>query len=154
MKEHSAIIYSDDHGRSWRFAPSSLVGAGTTESEVVQLQHSPEKLMFNHRSLNWCNSSRKGFCRWASFSTDMGLSWHGFAPMPELPDPGCKGGTCAWPRQKALLFVNNAESTVGLRLNITLRASFDVSTFPPLLRFCPLIRVCHMLCAVPASHRF
>ena len=31
------------------FAPHSLVGAGTTESEVVQLQHAPDTLMFNHR---------------------------------------------------------------------------------------------------------
>jgi hypothetical protein len=57
---------------SWHFAPSSLIGEGTTESEIVQLQHS-SALMFNHRSLNWCNSSKKGFCRWASYSTDMGM---------------------------------------------------------------------------------
>lgn len=55
----------------------------------------------------------------------MGLSWHGFRSAPELPDPGAKGGIAAWPKHKALLFTNNAESTVGMRLNITLRASFD-----------------------------
>ena len=45
MHEHSAIIYSDTHGLTWTFANTSLVGAGTTESEVVQLQHSPNMLM-------------------------------------------------------------------------------------------------------------
>ena len=133
MQEHSAIIYSDDHGLNWEFAPHSLVGVGTTESEVVELQHSTGTLMFNHRSLNVCpaypENRTKGppyhICRWASYSSDMGLTWHGFEPLPQLPDPGCKGGTCAWPRQKALLFTNNAESIVGARVNITLRASFD-----------------------------
>jgi hypothetical protein len=57
-------------------------------------------------------------------------SWHGFAPIPQLSDPGCKGGTCAWPKRKALLFTNNAESTVGMRINITLRASFGASYHP------------------------
>ena len=57
-------------------------------------------------------------------------SWHGFAPIPQLSDPGCKGGTCAWPKRKALLFTNNAEYTVGMRINITLRASFGASHRP------------------------
>ena len=43
----------------------------------------------------------------------LGLSWHGFGPLPSLPDPGCKGGIAAWPRQKALLFTNAAKQ-VGL----------------------------------------
>lgn len=46
LQEHSAVVYSDNHGATWSFANTSLVGAGTTESEVVQLQHSPNTLMF------------------------------------------------------------------------------------------------------------
>jgi|EP01046_Picozoa_sp_COSAG06_P066486 hypothetical protein len=57
--------------------------------------------------------------------SDMGQSWYGFRNAPELPDPGAKGGITAWPKRKALLFTNNADSVVGMRLNITLRASFD-----------------------------
>ena len=53
-------MYSDDHGATWHFAPNSLVGAGTTESEVVQLQHAPNTLMFNHRSLNVCGPPYQG----------------------------------------------------------------------------------------------
>ena len=48
----SAVIYSDNHGQTWQFANLSLVGPGTSESEIVQLQHTgagPGRLMFNHR---------------------------------------------------------------------------------------------------------
>ena len=87
-------------GETWAFAASSLVGEGTTESEIVELQHAtPPTLMFNHRSLY-------AKTRYSSLSTDMGLHWHDFGPVPSLPDPGCKGGIAAWPSHKALLFTN------------------------------------------------
>jgi hypothetical protein len=60
MHEHSAVIYSDTHGQTWVFANRSLVGPGTTESEVVELQHTPGTLMFNHRSLNVCGPPYQG----------------------------------------------------------------------------------------------
>ena len=69
-------------------------------SEIVELQHATvPTLMFNHRSLY-------AKTRYSSLSTDMGLHWHGFGPVPSLPDPGCKGGIAAWPSHKALLFTN------------------------------------------------
>jgi hypothetical protein len=110
----SAVVYSDDHAKSWAFAPNSTIGLGTSESEVVQLQHTPHKLMFDHRKSN---------TRYRSYSTNDGLTWEGFAPVPSLPDPGCKGGIAAWPAKKALLFTN-AATTHG-RVNITLRVSLD-----------------------------
>ena len=55
--------------------------------------------MFNHRSLY-------AKTRYSSLSTDMGLHWHDFGPVPSLPDPGCKGGIAAWSSHKALLFTN------------------------------------------------
>ena len=109
-------MYSDDHAKTWAFAPNSTIGIGTSESEVVELQHThpntPRKLMFDHR---------KSHTRYRSYSTDMGMSWYGFAPVPALPDPGCKGGIAAWPAKQALLFTN-AATTHG-RVNITLRVS-------------------------------
>ena len=57
----SAVMYSDDHAHSWQFAPNSTIGLGTSESEVVQLQHTPHKLMFDHR---------KSATRYRSYSTD------------------------------------------------------------------------------------
>ena len=43
-------------------------GPGTSESEIVQLQHTPGRLMYNHRRV----SSSSGGTRWQSFSDDMG----------------------------------------------------------------------------------
>ena len=111
----SAVFYSDDHGVTWSFAPNSTIGPGTSESEIVRLQHTPNRLMFNHRG--------PGHKRWQSFSDDNGLTWHDFQPAPLLPDPGCKGGIAAWPSKKSLLFVNAA--TTHARVNITLRVSPD-----------------------------
>ena len=110
----SAVFYSDDHAKTWHFAPNSTIGPGTSESEVVELQHTPHKLMFDHRLKR---------TRYRSYSTDDGLTWEGFTAVPSLPDPGCKGGIAAWPAKKALLFTN-AATTVG-RVNITLRVSLD-----------------------------
>lgn len=61
--------------------------------------------------------------RWKSYSDDGGMTFYGFAPVPKLPDPGCKGGIAAWPAGKALFFVNDA--TTHARDNITLRVSTD-----------------------------
>jgi sialidase-1 len=110
----SAVMYSDDGAKTWSFAPNSTVGLGTSESEVVELQHTRGKLMFDHR---------KSGTRYRSYSTDDGLTWEGFSPVPELPDPGCKGGIASWPAKKALLFTNPA--TTHGRVNITLRVSTD-----------------------------
>ena len=73
---------------------------------------------------------RKSKTRFVSYSDDDGLHWSGFAPVPALTDPGCKGGIAAWPAQKALLFTNDASwdpkthAPAG-RVNITLRVSTD-----------------------------
>ena len=116
----SAVFYSDTHGRTWKFAPNSTIGPGTSESEVVQLQHTPGRLMFNHRQTRHAGTPGT---RWQSFSDTDGLTWHGFEPAPMLPDPSCKGGIAAWPSRKALLFVNAA--TTSARVNITVRVSQD-----------------------------
>ena len=113
----SAVFFSDDHGQTWRFGENSTVGPGTSESDVAPLQHTPGRLVFNHR-----RDGSSG-TRWQSFSDDDGLSWHSFGPAPLLPDPGCKGGIAAWPARRALLFVNDA--TRSGRVNVTLRVSTD-----------------------------
>eukprot|EP00051_Salpingoeca_urceolata_P007499 m.98171 g.98171 ORF g.98171 m.98171 type:complete len:400 (+) comp15262_c1_seq2:14-1213(+) len=121
----NAVIYSDDHGDSWHFAPSSTHGHGTSEGEIVALQHHAGRLMFNERRVaqpGGCSPTVKN-CRWQSISDDDGLTWTSLAAVPELPDPGCKAGIVAWPAAKALLFSNVATTTA--RVNVTLRASFD-----------------------------
>jgi sialidase-1 len=126
VNEMSATFYSDDHGESWHFDPKSVVGVGTSESEIVELFHTPTPtLMFNHRRNrdSQANSTcAKRLCRWQSSSTDGGLSWQSFEAVPQLIDPSCKGGIVGWPERKALLFVNDAALS---RNNITLRVSYD-----------------------------
>ena len=74
----SAVMYSDDHAKTWHFAPNSTVGPATSESEVVQLQHTAvPTLLFNHR---------KSKTRFQSISTDDGLTWHGFRWGYTKPD--------------------------------------------------------------------
>jgi sialidase-1 len=67
----SGTFYSDDHGDTWAFANTSLVGPGTSESDLVQLQRTPNTLMFNHRG---GAASGAGHVRYTSYSTDDGMS--------------------------------------------------------------------------------
>lgn len=121
-----AVIYSDDHGRSWHFGENSLIGGATSECEVVELQHSTPPhsrlLMDARRSEGTCGEG-VSHCRWRSYSNDKGLTWGPLEAVPALPDPVCAAGIVAWPRQQALLFTN-AATTTG-RVNITLKMSLD-----------------------------
>lgn len=75
---YSGTFYSDDHGDTWTFANASMVGPGTSESDVVQLQHTPGTLMFNHRGNS---ASGPGHVRYTSYSTDDGLTVCSAAPL-------------------------------------------------------------------------
>lgn len=121
-----AVIYSDDHGQSWRFGEQSLIGGATSECEVVELQRNqsnpPRLLMDVRRSEGSCGDG-VAHCRWRSYSGDEGITWSPISPVPILPDPVCAAGIVAWPKKQALLF-SNAASTTG-RVNITLKLSED-----------------------------
>jgi hypothetical protein len=86
--QFSATFYSDNHGDTWSFATHSMVGSGTSESEIAPMQHKPGTLIFNHRGGSKTGAGEH--VRYASFSTDDGLTWNGFAPVPALPDPFCE----------------------------------------------------------------
>ena len=120
-----AVMCSYDHGETWQFFPSSISTlSGSSEGELVALQHSP-MLLFSHRVLpqpGGCGDNVTS-CRWHSLSGDGGVSWGKPFPVPDLPDPDCKGGIAAWPSKRALLFVNNDSETQ--RVNVTLRVSYD-----------------------------
>ena len=97
---------------------NSTIGIGTSESEVVELQRTQpntphHKLMFDHR---------KSQTRYRSYSTDMGMSWYGFAPVPALPDPGCKGGIAAWPAKQALNYSTAPEGASSASLRHRVRS--------------------------------
>jgi len=161
--EVSFIVYSDDHGISWR--SSQPFGAYGAEGEAVQLSK-PGHLMYNFRfdgpmtdacpdgaprcDTGWganitvaCGPSSDGrpapvHCRCAMFSSDDGSSWRDASggtgwfgsPIPDLPDPGCKGATTRWEEQGALLATNvQDQGRPGFkqnpRYNLTLSISHD-----------------------------
>ena len=136
----SAIYYSDDDGEHWHFANTSLVGVGTSESEIVELPGaSGRHLLFNHRRNDLCGATSASKCpfsktehtRYQSLSTDNGLTFFNFSAVEALPDPGCKGGIVAWPTQQhpaGVLLTNAASATA--RQDITLRFSPDGQAWP------------------------
>jgi sialidase-1 len=138
----SGIFYSNNHGQIWQFAESSLIGRGTSESEVVELynslndnniNNSEPTLLFNHRRSKdsqedtECDglAGHQNGCRWQSISNDGGMTFTNFHAMPRLPDPSNKGGVCRYNEKNALLFTNTATSINEARVNVTLRISYD-----------------------------
>lgn len=117
---HSNIIYSTDHGQSWKSndGPKS----NTTESQVIET--TPGTLMLNMRD-------NRGAFRSVATTTDLGASWvEHHTSYNALPDPVCmagfikanvntKGG------KKDVVFFSNAATKSG-RYNMTLKASLDL----------------------------
>lgn len=117
---HSTIVYSDDHGLSWK----SGIGAksNTTESQVVET--TPGTLMLNMRD-------NRGRFRSVATTTSFGNSWvEHFTSYNTLPDPVCMGSLLkATVKVKGqlteVLFFSNPNSA-STRNDITIKASLDL----------------------------
>lgn len=117
---HSSIIYSDDHGKTWK----SGIGAksNTTESQVVET--TPGTLMLNMRD-------NRGKYRSIATTKDLGASWlEHHTSYHALPDPVCMGSIIkARVRVKGkvqdVLFFSNV-ATQTARKNMTIKASLDL----------------------------
>lgn len=117
---HSTLIYSIDHGQSWKAG----LGAknNTTESAVVETK--PGQLMLNMRD-------NAGKFRSIAITNDFGQTWQAHPTSGNtLTDPVCMASLI---RAKAkvkgkvrdVLFFSNVNSAVS-RKNLTLRASLDL----------------------------
>lgn len=115
----AASLYSDDHGKSWRFG--ALVGPGLDENKTVELSDGTILL----------NSRAPGGFRKVATSSDGGVTYTGLRQDPSLVDPNNNASIIrfdldAAPGSRAarqLLFSNTEHAT--LRRNLTLKMSCD-----------------------------
>ncbi len=118
---YSTIIYSEDHGDSWK---GKINGpkSNTTESQVVET--SPGTLMLNMRD-------NRGSFRSVATTSNMGTTWtEHTTSYNALPDPVCmasiiKAKVNVKGQMKEVLFFSNVATTSG-RYNMTIKASLDL----------------------------
>jgi sialidase-1 len=116
-KYYSHIIYSDDHGKTWKLGGSTPQDM-YNECEVVELHDG--RLMLNMR-----NYDREKKDRAYSFSDDGGLNWSDVRHDSSLIDPICQASIRRYDNSaKSYLLFSNAAST-NKRLNMTVRLSYD-----------------------------
>ena len=115
-KYFSHIIYSDDHGKTWKIG-------GTTQQDQVN-ECSVAELPAGRLMLNMRNYDRTQKTRKVSVSDDGGKTWSGIYSDPVLIEPICQGSLLSTePDCKKLLFMNPADE--NSRKNMTLRLSTD-----------------------------
>lgn len=117
---YSHVLYSDDHGESWKLGGSTPEHQ-VNECEVVELAGG--RLMLNMRNYDRSQKNRQ-----VAVSDDGGLTWKEQRFDPALIEPICQAAVERFARPSetggsAILFSNPA-SADG-RVNMTVRASFD-----------------------------
>ncbi|AQQ70479.1 Sialidase precursor [Limihaloglobus sulfuriphilus] len=116
-KYYSHIIYSDDHGKTWKLGGSTPQDM-YNECEVVELDDG--RLMLNMRNYDRAKKDRA-----YSYSGDGGLSWSDVRHDQSLIDPICQASIRRYDKSaKSYLLFSNAAST-DKRLNMTVRLSCD-----------------------------
>lgn len=114
---HSHVIYSDDHGRTWKIG--GVVDAGTNESTAVEL--SDGRVYIN------CRNSRSGIAppvgRVCAWSTDGGVTFGKPFVDEKLIEPICEGSVVGVPSGGNCVLFSNPGS--GERKNMTVRLSSD-----------------------------
>ena len=116
----SHIIYSDDHGQTWKLG-GSTPKPGVNECEVVELEGG--NLMLNMRSYDKTVKFRR-----VSVSNDGGHTWSDQRCDPTLIEPICQGSIHRYRWRQdgnpgVILFSNPANQSN--RVNLTVRASFN-----------------------------
>ncbi len=125
----SHVIYSDDHGQTWKLG-GSAPEPKVNECEVVELTGG--RLMLNMR-----NYDRSQRTRQVAVSADGGLTWADQHHVSALIEPICQASTrrYAWPTDglKSVILFSNPASTTR-REKMTVRASFDEGQTWPVAR--------------------
>ena len=123
-KQGSKVIYSDDHGHTWRAGKS--VGVSANESQAVELEGG-----------NLAMNARIGGCRHVALSDDGGESWFEEQRDETLADPGCMASIVRYSFESdggksRILFANPA--TPGSRTQLTVKLSYDEGRTWPIAR--------------------
>ena len=113
----SHAIYSDDHGRTWRYG--GVIRPLANECQVVELRGG--RLRMDIRS--YFGKNRRAL----AFSNDGGETWSEIQHTPALVDPVCQASMIrySWPHEQGrsrLLFSNPAATE---RIRMTVRLSYD-----------------------------
>lgn len=116
-KNYAHIIYSDDHGATWRLGENTPLD-NANETTIAEINDG--QLMLNAR-----NSNRKVKYRQSAVSDNGGQTWHDMHLDSTLTEPICQGSLLSykWDKKMVLLFSNPSSQTA--RANLTLRASMD-----------------------------
>ncbi|HPM11699.1 MAG TPA: sialidase family protein, partial [Paludibacter sp.] len=116
---HAGIMYSKDHGLTWKI--SNPARSNTTEAQVVEVK--PGELMLNMRD-------NRGESRAISTTTDFGETWTEHpSNRSSLKDPVCMASLIKVDAKdnvfnKDVLLFSNPNMIKGRR-NITIKASLD-----------------------------
>ena len=116
----SHVVYSDDHGETWRIGPE--LGAGTNECALAPFEDGG--LLINARYIPYGDGEANPQCRAQAYSPDGGAHFTETALRRDLTDPVCQGSLLTVPTargEEALL--SNAASV--RRENLTVRRSAD-----------------------------
>ncbi len=125
QKYGAHAIYSDDHGKTWKYSDPIL--PGLNENQVVELIDG--KLMMNLR-----NHLYRG-TRGLAFSTDGGETWPYVAYESNLQEPRCQASIIRYSPNKfineSILLFSNPDNNAK-RINMTVKLSADEGKTWPL----------------------
>ncbi len=114
----SHLVFSDDHGKTWKISGEAFSGGITNESQVAELSNGT--LLLNMRGT-------EGNQRRISRSTDGGMTWSDATEDPALIEPRCQASLSNFTNihdhdKDRILFANPAAME---RKNMTVRLSYD-----------------------------
>jgi sialidase-1 len=126
---HSHVIYSDDHGKTWKIGGSTQ--NGSNECQIIE--RSDGTLLLNMRR---ARNVKEPF-RLIAASGDGGMSWSRNSFDHALIDPRCQGsllrGSISGKSEKPAVFFSNVANAFQ-RSGMTVRISYDEAWAWPVLK--------------------
>ena len=125
LKGNSHVIYSDDHGKTWKIG-GEPPDAFFNESQIVEL--SDGRVMLNMRMHKALATRDLPMGRGVSISTDGGETFASDHVDATLTDPRCQGSIIrySWPDEgKSAIVFANCPSTTTQRKAMKVRVSYD-----------------------------